>query len=151
MSVMSSAEKAATRTLLDTSVLVAALEAGHPHHAVARPYLQACHDGDRALVIAAHAVAETFATLTVLPVSPREAERLRDRSARAHRRPQMCSRAAFCCVASSPTRYLASTFVSSPRATSGGGSTGVGSLIGGLLHGLVGPVAAGNLASDSLV
>lgn len=69
-----------TRTLLDTSVLVAALEAGHPHHVAALPYLEACHAGDRALIVSAHTVAEAYATLTVLPVSPRispgEAERL---------------------------------------------------------------------------
>lgn len=68
------------RTLLDTSVLVAALEAGHPRHAAARPFLEACHGGNRVLLVAAHALAEVYATLTVLPVSPRisrrEAERL---------------------------------------------------------------------------
>ncbi len=68
------------RTLLDTSVLVAALEAGHPHHAVARPYLEEGHREERTLFVSAHALAETFAVLTVLPVAPRitttEAQRL---------------------------------------------------------------------------
>ena len=69
-----------TRTALDTSVLVAALERGHPHHALAVPYLQEAHDGDRTLLVSTHALAETFSTLTVLGVVPRistaKAERL---------------------------------------------------------------------------
>ncbi len=60
-----------TRTLLDTSVLIAALEGGHPHHEAARPYLEEGHGGERALLVSAHALAETFASLTALPVSPR--------------------------------------------------------------------------------
>ena len=58
-------------TALDTSVLVAALERSHGHHAVAARYLQEAHDGTRTLVVAAHALAETVSTLTVLPVAPR--------------------------------------------------------------------------------
>ncbi|WP_420457586.1 PIN domain-containing protein [Rubrivirga sp.] len=60
-----------TRTALDTSVLVAALERGHERHETARPYLRAGRDGDRALVVSSHALAETFATLTALPLAPR--------------------------------------------------------------------------------
>lgn len=62
---------APTRTALDTSVLVAALERSHPHHETARPYLRAGRDGDRALLISTHALAETFAALTSLPIVPR--------------------------------------------------------------------------------
>ena len=67
-------------TALDTSVLVAALERSHGHHALAARYLQEAYDGTRSLVVAAHALVETFSTLTVLPVAPRisaaKAERL---------------------------------------------------------------------------
>ncbi|MEL7363483.1 MAG: VapC toxin family PIN domain ribonuclease, partial [Bacteroidota bacterium] len=41
------------------------------HHAAAKPYLESAHAGDRVLLVAAHAIAELYATLTVLPVSPR--------------------------------------------------------------------------------
>ena len=60
-----------TRTALDTSVLVAALERGHEHHEIARPYLRDAHNGTCALIVSAHALAETFSTLTALPLSPR--------------------------------------------------------------------------------
>ena len=72
------------RTALDTSVLVAALERSHEHHETARPYLRAGRDGDRALVVSTHALAETFAALTATPlvprVSPAKALRLLDES-----------------------------------------------------------------------
>jgi predicted nucleic acid-binding protein len=74
--------------LLDTSVLVAALVAAHPHHGVALPYLVAAHREDARLVVAAHALAELFATLTAMPLAPRvvpgEAEQMIQRSVLAH-------------------------------------------------------------------
>ncbi|MEM6785342.1 MAG: PIN domain-containing protein [Bacteroidota bacterium] len=57
--------------MVDTSVLVAALVQGHPRHADALPYLSEAHRGSRHLLVAAHALAETYATLTALPISPR--------------------------------------------------------------------------------
>jgi predicted nucleic acid-binding protein len=59
------------RIFLDTSVLVASLVSTHPHHqaamAVVRRVLSAKDEG----TVAAHGVAETYAVLTTLPVSPR--------------------------------------------------------------------------------
>ena len=60
------------RTMVDTSVLVAvvvavlvaALVQGLPRHADALPYLSEAHGGSRHLLVAAHALAETYATLT---------------------------------------------------------------------------------------
>lgn len=59
------------RTAADSNVLVAALLRDHPHHGRAAPVLREARSGERALVVAAHALAEAFATLTALPVSPR--------------------------------------------------------------------------------
>ncbi len=56
---------------LDTSVIVAALVAAHPDHARARPYLDRARDGQNRLVVASHALAEVYATLTVYPGSPK--------------------------------------------------------------------------------
>lgn len=75
-----SAERRGVLQLLDTSMLVAALEMGHPHHKAAWPYLEKALAGETTLAISTHALAETFATLTALPVTPRvtpaEAERI---------------------------------------------------------------------------
>ena len=59
------------RTLADSNVLVAGLLRGHPHHGRAAPVLRGARSGERALVVASHALAEAYATLTALPVSPR--------------------------------------------------------------------------------
>lgn len=68
------------KALLDTSVLVPALIAGHPRHVPARSYFDRMLAGEVAVAVATHVLAETFATLTALPVSPQvtplEAERL---------------------------------------------------------------------------
>lgn len=56
-------------TALDTSVLVAGLVRAHPHHQRALPWITGGKRG--AYVTAAHALAETWATLTVLPLEPR--------------------------------------------------------------------------------
>lgn len=55
----------------DTSVLVAACEQSHPHHARALPVLQTVTAGRDRGFISAHSIAETYAALTRLPVTPR--------------------------------------------------------------------------------
>ena len=55
------------RILLDTSVLVPAMVAAHEHHAQALPWMERAVAGEYRLVVAAHSLAECFATLTRLP------------------------------------------------------------------------------------
>ena len=62
-----------TRTALDTSVLVASLDTGHLHFELAASYFDEAREGSRALLISAHALAETFSTITAMPVTPRVA------------------------------------------------------------------------------
>lgn len=73
---------------LDTSVLVAALVAAHPHHARARPYLDRARSGEVQLSVASHALAEVYATLTVYPgfpkLTPADVQRLLDQDVLAH-------------------------------------------------------------------
>lgn len=57
------------RLFFDTSTLVAAMVEGHPSHSAALPWLQRVKV-DTGLV-AAHTLAELYAILTRLPVSPR--------------------------------------------------------------------------------
>lgn len=57
--------------VFDTSVLVAALSEAHPEHEEARRRLGEVHAGRHQMAVSAHALAETYATLTVLHVSPR--------------------------------------------------------------------------------
>lgn len=68
------------RVLLDTSVLVPALYTGHLEHGAARLYLDRARAGEIHVSVSTHALAETYATLTALPVAPRlapaDAERL---------------------------------------------------------------------------
>ena len=59
------------RVLLDTSVLVAALVEAHARHAQAFPWLQKTREADFQGLIATHSIAETYAVLTSLPLSPR--------------------------------------------------------------------------------
>ena len=56
-------------TALDTSVIVAALVRAHPEHDRALPCISPARRS--AAVIAAHALAETWSTLTALPLEPR--------------------------------------------------------------------------------
>ena len=64
----------------DTSVLVAASVASHPHHARALPVLQRVASGQDKGFVGAHSIAETYAALTRVPVVPRihpsEADRI---------------------------------------------------------------------------
>ncbi len=55
----------------DTTVLVAASEQSHPHHAQARPALLNVVSGRDKGFISAHSIAEVYAALTRLPVQPR--------------------------------------------------------------------------------
>ena len=59
-----------TKVLFDTSVLVPALADTHPHHSEARPRLERARSNDVELFVSAHALAETYSTLTVFPVAP---------------------------------------------------------------------------------
>jgi predicted nucleic acid-binding protein len=59
------------KVLLDTSVLVAALVASHPHHSRAFPWLRKAKEGEIELLISSHTIAELYAVLSTLPVSPR--------------------------------------------------------------------------------
>jgi predicted nucleic acid-binding protein len=55
------------RLLLDTSVLVPAMVAAHEHHRQALPWLERAVAAEFKLIVAAHSLAECFATLTRLP------------------------------------------------------------------------------------
>jgi len=59
------------KACFDTSTLVAALLQQHPHHAIAFPRLQAVHEGSVQGHLTTHGLAELFATLTALPLTPR--------------------------------------------------------------------------------
>ena len=56
--------------LLDTSVLVPALVPALPQHDTAAPHLEAANRDEIQLLLSAHALAETYSSLTALPVSP---------------------------------------------------------------------------------
>jgi predicted nucleic acid-binding protein len=58
-------------SLLDTSLLVAAIVRDHPNHSRALPWLQRAKGGKFPLVLASHTLAELYAVLTTLPVTPR--------------------------------------------------------------------------------
>jgi predicted nucleic acid-binding protein len=59
------------KVFLDTSVIVASLVSEHPHHQRAMAVVRRILDGKDTGSVAAHGVAETYAVLTTLPVSPR--------------------------------------------------------------------------------
>lgn len=59
------------RVLADTSVLVAAFVESHPSHTRALPWLQKARGGDIDLLVCGHTLAELYAVLTRLPLSPR--------------------------------------------------------------------------------
>ena len=58
------------RVLLDTSVLVAAMVAGHPAHEQALPWLQRVKRREVIGFVASHTLAELYAVLTRLPLHP---------------------------------------------------------------------------------
>lgn len=59
------------RILLDTSTLIAAMVEGHPAHTLALPWLQRVKAKTDIGLVAAHSLAELYAILTKLPVTPR--------------------------------------------------------------------------------
>ncbi|MGO8705397.1 MAG: PIN domain-containing protein [Candidatus Brocadiia bacterium] len=59
------------KVLLDTSILVAALVEAHPAHSRAFMWLRKARRKEFELIIACHTLAELYAVLTSLPVSPR--------------------------------------------------------------------------------
>ena len=59
------------RILFDTSTLVAAIVAGHPAHNAALPLLLRVKEKADMGLVAAHSLAELYAILTRLPVTPR--------------------------------------------------------------------------------
>ena len=59
------------KVLLDTSVLVAALVEPHPDHERALPWLTKAKTKSGETVISSHSIAELYAVLTTLPVSPK--------------------------------------------------------------------------------
>jgi predicted nucleic acid-binding protein len=58
------------KVAFDTSVLVSGLVAAHPKHRRARMWLAAARRGELEGVMCLHAVAETWAVLTRLPLKP---------------------------------------------------------------------------------
>lgn len=66
-----SKSKAGVNIFFDTSILVAASEHSHPHHAQAWPALQRVVNGKDRGFISAHSIAEIYAALTRLAVQPR--------------------------------------------------------------------------------
>ena len=59
------------RLMLDTSVLVASMVSAHPSHASAVRWHGKAKRGEHAFLVAAHTLAELYAVLTRLPLSPR--------------------------------------------------------------------------------
>jgi predicted nucleic acid-binding protein len=59
------------KVLVDTSVLIAAMVESHPAHQRALPWLQRAREGQFEISIATHTLAELYAVLTRLPLSPR--------------------------------------------------------------------------------
>ena len=57
--------------MFDTSVLVAGMVEPHPMHERALPWLKRARSGDLEFFVASHTLAELYAVLTTLPVSPR--------------------------------------------------------------------------------
>lgn len=76
------------KVFFDTSVLVAALVREHPRHERAFDRLRRARSGSDTMLTAGHTLAELFAVLTTLPVSPRiapgAAARLIGESVEAH-------------------------------------------------------------------
>jgi predicted nucleic acid-binding protein len=60
-----------TRVHFDTSVLVAGIVRPHPVHARALPWLKKAKSGEIFMIVSSHTLAELYAVLTTLPVSPR--------------------------------------------------------------------------------
>lgn len=59
------------KILFDTSVLVAGIIEQHPMHAAAFPWLKRAQAQEFEMFVAGHTLAELYAVLTTLPVSPK--------------------------------------------------------------------------------
>lgn len=59
------------KALFDTSVLVAGIVEAHPAHERAHPWLARGRSGKIETLVCSHSLAETFAVLSSLPLSPR--------------------------------------------------------------------------------
>jgi len=59
------------RLFFDTSMLIAGFVASHPRHAVALEWLKRVKKKEHSLHVAGHSLAECFAVLTRLPLSPK--------------------------------------------------------------------------------
>ncbi len=59
-----------TTLAFDTSFMVAALVQPHPRHERCQPWLHALHAGEVCGELSTHALAETWAVLTRLPIDP---------------------------------------------------------------------------------
>lgn len=57
--------------LFDTSVLIAALVKAHPVHERAVSWLKRAKTGEVTMIISSHTLAELYAVLTTMPLSPR--------------------------------------------------------------------------------
>ncbi len=59
------------KVMFDTSVLAAGMVEPHPMHKRALPWLKRARSGELELFVASHTIAELYAVLTALPVSPK--------------------------------------------------------------------------------
>jgi predicted nucleic acid-binding protein len=59
------------KILFDTSVLVAGIVERHPMHESAFPWLKDANAGQFEFIVSAHSLAELYAVLTALPLSPK--------------------------------------------------------------------------------
>jgi predicted nucleic acid-binding protein len=59
------------KILFDTSVLIAAIIEPHPLHSTAFPWLKRAKSREFDMFVASHTLAELYAVLTTLPVSPK--------------------------------------------------------------------------------
>ena len=59
------------KILFDTSVLVAGIVERHPMHESAFPWLKGANAGQFEFIVSAHSLAELYAVLTTLPLSPK--------------------------------------------------------------------------------
>jgi predicted nucleic acid-binding protein len=59
------------KIIFDTSALIAAMVVAHPMHERALPWLKRCKDGEMEYTVARHTLAELYAVLTTLPVTPK--------------------------------------------------------------------------------
>ena len=64
-------ENGPLRTLLDTSVVVAALIENHPSHAIASAWLRRAESGDIDAVVSSHTLSEVYKVLTGMNRRPR--------------------------------------------------------------------------------